>query len=54
MTESDYALKVAYADRLVNDLEVAMDAALVWRLMDEISGTRFKPEAHGQNIHAGD
>jgi hypothetical protein len=43
MTERDYASKLAEADRLVNDPEMPMDAALVWRLMDEISDAR--PEA---------
>lgn len=37
MTDRDYASKIAQADRLVNDPDILMDAALVWRLMDEIS-----------------
>jgi hypothetical protein len=38
MTDRDLASKLVLADRLVNDPTTPMDAAMVWRLMDEISG----------------
>lgn len=53
MTELDYASKIAHADRLVNDLEVAMDAALVWRLMDEISNAAQGFRDGGQEVLTG-
>ncbi len=53
MTELDYASKVAHADRLVNDPEVMMDAAMVWRLMDEISNAAFGSGEYGHEVGTG-
>ena len=38
MTEAEYHHKSATVEQLLNDPEVAMDAHLVWSLLDEIAG----------------
>ncbi len=37
MTDEDYARKLGEVDRVLNDPDVPMQPALVWRLLVEIS-----------------
>jgi hypothetical protein len=37
MTDEDYARKLDEMDRVLNDPDVPMQPALIWRLLDEIS-----------------
>jgi hypothetical protein len=38
MTDDDYARTLEELDRLLNDPDVAMQPALIWRLLAEVSG----------------
>jgi hypothetical protein len=44
MTNEDYARKLDELERLLNDCDVPMQPALIWRLLDEVSN-RTSPEA---------
>jgi hypothetical protein len=37
MTDADYAEKLDKLERLLNDPDVPMRPALIWRLLDEVS-----------------
>jgi hypothetical protein len=37
MTDEDYAWKLGELDRILNDPDVPMQPALIWRLLAEIS-----------------
>jgi hypothetical protein len=44
MTSIDYAQKLDELDRLLNDPDVPMQPALIWRLLDEVVTIRYQPE----------
>ena len=44
---NDYARKLDELDRLLNDPDVPMQPALIWRLLDEFIGTK---QRHTQGL----
>jgi hypothetical protein len=47
MTESEYAQRQTELDRLLNDPDVPMQAALVWQLLEQLAARRGENFSNG-------
>lgn len=54
MTDEDYARKLGEVDRVLNDPDLPIQPALIWRLLAEISAHESQPaQKLAANPHSG-